>query len=260
VLQAGGNQTLSVTFTPADQSFQPFAAATAINVFQAPLVITAGNRTKMFGQTVTFAGTEFAAKGLLNSDTVTSVALASSGAAAGATVAGSPYSIVPSAAAGSGLGNYAISYVNGILTVATPLMSFVSNHPNMLLSWPTNACAFVLNRTASLAPPVRWTLVTSGIAVNGTNYTITINTTGGNEFYQLFAPPAAPLLDFVFNRPNMLLSWPTNSGVYVLNRTASLAPPVIWTPLNSGITVNGTNYTISINTSGGTQFYQLIAP
>ena len=43
--------------------------------------------------------------------------LTSAGAAATATVAGSPYAIVPSAAAGTGLGNYTISYVNGSLTV-----------------------------------------------------------------------------------------------------------------------------------------------
>ena len=39
------------------------------------------------------------------------------GAAASATLAGSPYSIVPSAATGSGLGNYTIAYHNGTLTV-----------------------------------------------------------------------------------------------------------------------------------------------
>ena len=54
---------------------------------------------------------------LLNSDTVTSVTLPSAGAAATATVAGSPYPVVPSAAVGAGLGNYTISYANGKLTV-----------------------------------------------------------------------------------------------------------------------------------------------
>ncbi len=49
----------------------------------------------------------------MNGDTVTSVTLTSAGAAASATVAGSPYSIVPSAAVGTGLGNYTITYVNG---------------------------------------------------------------------------------------------------------------------------------------------------
>ena len=43
--------------------------------------------------------------------------LTSTGAAATANVAGSPYAIVPSAAVGSGLGNYTINYANGSLTV-----------------------------------------------------------------------------------------------------------------------------------------------
>jgi hypothetical protein len=41
----------------------------------------------------------------------------SNGAAASATVAGSPYAIVPSGAVGTGLDNYTISYANGSLTV-----------------------------------------------------------------------------------------------------------------------------------------------
>jgi hypothetical protein len=78
------------------------------------LDITANNRTKTYGDTVTFAGTEFTtvAGQLVNGDTVTSVTLMSAGAAMTATVAGSPYAITPSAAMGSGLGNYTISYHN----------------------------------------------------------------------------------------------------------------------------------------------------
>jgi hypothetical protein len=45
------------------------------------------------------------------------VTLTSAGAAASAGVTGSPYAVVASAAVGSGLDNYAISYVNGSLTV-----------------------------------------------------------------------------------------------------------------------------------------------
>src|SRR5439155_19330399 len=75
------------------------------------------NRAKIYGQTVTFLGTEFTTNGLASGDSVTSVTLTSAGAAATATVAGSPYSIVPSAAVGTGLSNYNITYVNGSLTV-----------------------------------------------------------------------------------------------------------------------------------------------
>ena len=89
----------------------------SFKILPAPLTITADDRTKTYGTTVVFAGTEFSTVGLLNADTVTSVSLASPGAAATATVAGSPYPITPSAAVGTGLSNYTISYVDGALTV-----------------------------------------------------------------------------------------------------------------------------------------------
>jgi hypothetical protein len=54
---------------------------------------------------------------LVNGDTVSTVTLNSAGAVATAGVAGSPYSIVPSAAVGTGLDNYAIIYAPGTLTV-----------------------------------------------------------------------------------------------------------------------------------------------
>src|SRR5207245_2315020 len=89
----------------------------ALTVSANDLTITANSTSKNYGDTVTFAGTEFTTSGLKNSDTVTSVTLTSAGAAATATVGGSPYSIVPSAAVGTGLANYNLKYVNGTLTV-----------------------------------------------------------------------------------------------------------------------------------------------
>jgi len=88
-----------------------------LTVNKATLTITANNRSKIYGQTLTFTGTEFTTAGLVNGNTVTSVTLTSSGAVATAVVSGSPYNIVPSAAVGTGLTNYNISYVNGSLTV-----------------------------------------------------------------------------------------------------------------------------------------------
>jgi hypothetical protein len=81
------------------------------------LTITANDASKTYGDTVIFAGTEFSTIGLLSGDIVTSVTLTSAGAAATATVAGSPYDIVPSNAVGTGLNGYAITYVDGTLTV-----------------------------------------------------------------------------------------------------------------------------------------------
>src|SRR5205807_5934710 len=71
--------------------------------------------------TYAFAGTEFTthAGDLVNGNTVTSVSLSSGGAAMTATVTspGPDYAITASNAAGSGLGNYSISYNPGTLTV-----------------------------------------------------------------------------------------------------------------------------------------------
>jgi hypothetical protein len=92
-----------------------------LTVTQATLTVTASNKTKTLGEVVNFDTTtpssDFSVTGLLNSDSVASITLTSTGAAAGASVAGSPYAIVPSAAVGSGLDNYAINYVNGTLTI-----------------------------------------------------------------------------------------------------------------------------------------------
>ena len=90
-----------------------------LTVGAAALTITAESTSKTYGQTVTLTGTEFTESGLVNGDTITGVTLTSAGAAATAPVAGSPYTIVPSGAVGTGLSNYTISYVNGSLTVET---------------------------------------------------------------------------------------------------------------------------------------------
>ena len=99
-----------------------------LTVNPAPLTITATSESKIYGQT--FAGTAFTYSALFNSDTVTSVTLTSTGAAATATVAGSPYLILPSAAVGTGLSNYAITYANGHLTVTKAALTITANNQN----------------------------------------------------------------------------------------------------------------------------------
>ena len=98
-----------------------------LTVTPAPLTITANSTTKTYGQTATLASTTFSTRGLLNSDSVSSVSLSSPGAAATATVNGSPYAIIASGAIGSGLGNYTISYVNGSLTVNSAPLTITAN-------------------------------------------------------------------------------------------------------------------------------------
>jgi hypothetical protein len=88
-----------------------------LTVTPAPLIITASNVTKTYGQTPTLTG--FTTSPLLNGETVGSVTETSPGTPAKAPVAGSPYVITPSDATGGTFipGNYSISYVNGVLTV-----------------------------------------------------------------------------------------------------------------------------------------------
>jgi hypothetical protein len=106
-LSAGANYTIDYT-------------GNNLTITPASLTITADNLSKTFGTTYNFLGTEFHDSGLVNGDTVSSVNLTSPGAAATASVAGSPYAITASNAAGTGLSNYTISYVNGFLSV-TPV-------------------------------------------------------------------------------------------------------------------------------------------
>ena len=105
-------------------------AGTNLTITPASLTVTANNAAKAYGQTITFAGTEFTATGLTNGDSISSVTLASTGAAN--TAAAGAYPIVASAAAGTGLGNYTISYVNGNLTVGAPTP--VTINPPVLLA------------------------------------------------------------------------------------------------------------------------------
>ena len=101
-----------------------------LTVTAAPLTVTATAASKTYGTTVAFAGTEFTTLGLLFGDTVTSVTLVGTAAGdAGASVAGSRYvgDIVASAAVGTGLGNYTISYAPGTLTVTVAPLTITAN-------------------------------------------------------------------------------------------------------------------------------------
>lgn len=88
-----------------------------LTVTPAALTVTAHNLSKVYGQTLTFAGTEFDVAGLLFSDSVDSATLSSDGAAFDADVASQGYPIFVSDAVGSGLGNYSIEYVSGTMDV-----------------------------------------------------------------------------------------------------------------------------------------------
>lgn len=136
------------------------------------LSVTANSSSKNYGTTVTFAGTEFTASGLVNGNTVTSVTLTSSGAAASA-AAGS-YSIVPSVAVGSGLANYTITYVDGTLTVnnLVPTTSSISptskNVGDVGFTMSVNGTNFVSTSVVQFAGSNRTTAYVSATQLTAT--------------------------------------------------------------------------------------------
>ena len=126
-----------------------------LTVNPAPLTITANNAATAFGQATSFAGNAFTASGLLNSDSVTSVTETSAGAAA--TAAGG-FAIIPSAAAGSGLANYTITYLPGTLSVAAPPTKTVAavitilTQPSGVSQPPTAPQTTTVTQTTPLTP------------------------------------------------------------------------------------------------------------
>src|SRR5690606_16953018 len=93
-----------------------------LSVTPAALAITALDAAKVYGEVLDPTG--FAVDGLLNQDTVEAVTLASAGAAGTAGVGG--YDIVASDATGSGLSNYTIDYIDGVLSVTPAALAITA--------------------------------------------------------------------------------------------------------------------------------------
>jgi hypothetical protein len=121
----------SFTLTATDSRGFTTSQNCTLTIDKVALTITANSTSKTYGQTLTFAGTEFTSSGLVNGDTVSGVTLASAGAAANAGVADSPYAIVASTAVGRGLDNYTISYFAGSLTVNPAALTVTADNQSM---------------------------------------------------------------------------------------------------------------------------------
>ena len=85
-----------------------YASPGNLTVSPASLTITASDQSKTYGTAANLGSTAFSTTGLVNSDTVSSVTLASTGAPATANVG--TYALTDSNATGSGLANYIITY------------------------------------------------------------------------------------------------------------------------------------------------------
>jgi hypothetical protein len=166
----------------------------ALAVDQASLTITASNLSKAFAQTITFAGTEFSAAGLYNSDSVTNVLLMSDGATNTAMVG--PYPIVPSGATGIGLSNYTVAYVNGVLTVAPPTpvvigtpVPLIDGTVGLTFSGGDPGVSYRLQANSGFPNPA-WTNLSTNLAGVGglTNFTDLDASNYPTRYYRTVAP------------------------------------------------------------------------
>ncbi len=227
----------------------------------APLTITATSKSKAYGTALTLGTTSFTTSGLLAGATVTGVTLTSAGSAAGAAVGN--YPIVPSAAVGTGLSNYAITYVPGTLTVTavplkitapSPSRTYGSANPNLA---PTYS-GFVNGDTAAkltTAPTCTTTATTTSgvgtypVTCSGavdSNYTISY---AGGTLTVTRAPlkVTAPSPTRAYGSTNPVLA-PTYSGFVAGDSSASLATAPTCT--TTATTASGVG-TYPVTCSGG---------
>ncbi len=123
-----GSRTLNPSGLYSNQTGYDISYASgSLAVNPAPLTITAGSVSKLYGQTPTLSA--FSSSGLQNAETIASVTLTSAGAAANAGVSASPYAITPSSATGGSFsaGNYAITYIDGALTISQRPITVTAN-------------------------------------------------------------------------------------------------------------------------------------
>ena len=162
----------------------------ALTVNPAALTVTANNASKTYGQTTALSPTAFTATGLQNGETIAGVVETSTGAAATAGVAGSPYAITPSAASGGNFNaaNYNIAYANGALTVSPAALTITANNATKTYGQtatlsPTAFTASGLQNGETISSVVETsagTATTAGVA--GSPYAITPSAASGGNF------------------------------------------------------------------------------
>jgi hypothetical protein len=164
-----------------------------LTVTAAPLTVTASNQSRVYGPTSYALGSQttgFTTSGLVNSDSVSSVTLTGTAAATNAATSVGTLSgaITVSGAAGTGLGNYAISYIAGsatitqaALTVTADAQSRAYGVVNPALTYTTtglvngDTLTGALTTTATTASGVGTYAITQGSLAASPNYALTYN-------------------------------------------------------------------------------------
>jgi hypothetical protein len=112
-------------------------SALTANITAAPVTITASNQNTIYGTPLDLGTASFTATGLLSGDSISSVTLTQLGNTTvpgtqnAGTYSGSVNGILVSAAVGSGLSNYQITYSPGTLTIAKKGINVIADNASM---------------------------------------------------------------------------------------------------------------------------------
>jgi hypothetical protein len=138
VLNAGSNQVLSATFTPADLStYARFTTTVPITVLKAPLTITAQNKAKVYGAAIPALTASYS--GFVLGQTF--AALESPAVLATTAVPASTTGSYPISASGAVSGNYQFTYIPGTLLINKASLAAILTSSKILLC-PHNRSLF----------------------------------------------------------------------------------------------------------------------
>ncbi|MEN9863109.1 MAG: hypothetical protein RLZZ601_873 [Pseudomonadota bacterium] len=198
----------------------------SLSIDQANLTITANSTSKIYGQTLGFAGTEFTSTALKNSETLTGANLTSAGAAATAAVnGGTNYTIAINNATGANgfvASNYNITYTNGNLTVnPAPLgIAATGTYSGTTLVTPASytLTGLVNGETVNSIVSVVLNNANANLASRITTINIA-NGTASMDNYQLnsvtnTAPNTTTTNSFVMAKANVTVT-PDNGAIFV---------------------------------------------
>jgi large repetitive protein len=245
-----------------------------LTIHPAILTVTAGNTNKVYGQLAAFAGTEFTTSGLTNSDTVTSVTLTSSGAAAIAGVSGSPYPINATNATGSGLNNYTINYQPGILTVSAPSLTVQADNQtrmygltNPVLTASFNGFVNSENATVLSGSPLLNTPATPASLMGGYPITVAPGTLSNANYSFVFtngtltvtSAPVPVIYSIGLTNQIITLAWSSVAGAnYGLQSTTNLMG-TNWSTASASVTALGSTTSQTNDISNKRlQFYRVL--
>ncbi len=71
------------------------------------------------------------------------------------------------------------------VVAAPPKLSVALSNSTAIISWPTSATGFNLEGAANLNSPISWAPVANPVTVVGTNNTVAVSATSGNQFFRL---------------------------------------------------------------------------